>query len=154
MDPNLFHYYAQLTEWTGSTTMYIHDWMNGSHHRMYRNISECKGNIIEWIGHVTKCIGRTTLIFESWSTYHFCFHKPKHIWQWVVNTQVVGLVWAGLATEWIYDAFAGKSSFKCNVFHFTLDSMNSPTSCRHFSMYFQVLSNGTLLEVWQGMGWS
>ena len=26
---------------------------------------------------------------------------------------------AGLGTEWIYDAFAGKSSFTCNVFHFT-----------------------------------
>jgi hypothetical protein len=94
-----------------------------------------------------------TLIFESWSTYYFCLHKPKHIWQWVVNTQVVSLVWAGLGTEWIYDAFAGKSSFKCFILHtFSLNSMNSPTSCWRFSMYFQVLSNGTLLEVLAGYG--
>jgi hypothetical protein len=35
---------------------------------------------------------------------------------------------AGLGTEWIYDAFAGKSSFICITFFFT-NSMNSPTSC-------------------------
>ena len=30
--------------------------------------------------------------------------------------------------------------------------MNSPTSCWHFSMYFQVLTNGTLQEVLAGYG--
>ena len=71
-----------------------------------------------------------TLIFESGYMYYFCSYKPNHIWQWVVNTQVASLVWAGLGTEWIYDAFAGKASFKCFTLHsFSLNSMNSPTSC-------------------------
>ena len=35
---------------------------------------------------------------------------------------------AGLVTEWIYDAFAGKPSYICITFFFT-NSMNSPTSC-------------------------
>ena len=38
----------------------------------------------------------------------FQLHQPSYIWQWVVNTQVARLVWAGLGTEWIYKAFAGK----------------------------------------------
>ena len=58
---------------------------------------------------------------------------------------------AGLVTEWIYDAFAGKPSYICITFFLT-NSMNSPISCWHFSMYFQVLTNGTLLEVLAGHG--
>ena len=70
--------------------------------------------------HCQNCLysGIATFIFESRYKYYFCSHKPDHIWQWVVNTQVASLVWAGLGTEWIYDAFAGKSSFKCFTLHF------------------------------------
>ena len=52
----------------------------------------------------------------------------------------------------IYDAFTGKSSFKCFTLHlFLLDSMNSPTSCWHFSMYFQVIKVAHVACIWTFM---
>ena len=58
---------------------------------------------------------------------------------------------AGLVTEWIYDAFAVWSFF---YILYLLNKLYELTNLvlTLFSMYFQVLSNGTLLEVLAGHG--
>ena len=69
-----------------------------------------------------------TLIFESWSTYYICLHKLNHIWQWVVNTQVISLLWRDLELSGFTMPLLGNlHSYALHTF--SQDFMNSPTSC-------------------------
>jgi hypothetical protein len=90
--------------------------------------------------HCKDCLynGIATFIFESRYKFYLCSHKPDHIWQWVVNTQVTSLLWRDLQLSGFTMPLLG--NHHSNVLHYilSLNSMNSPTSCWHFSMYFQV----------------
>ena len=48
------------------------------------------------------------VVLILWTIMTACAWLPDILFymQWVVNTQVASFVWAGIATEWIYNAFA------------------------------------------------
>ena len=58
-------------------------------------------------------------------------YNPEKLYIVAVGCKHTGYkaLMAGLVTEWIYDAFAGKLTYICINFTGLTNSMNSPTSC-------------------------
>ena len=96
--------------------------------------------------------GIAILVFESWFKYYFQLHKTiSYLAVGCKHTGCKSCYGQGLELGGFTMPLLGIPHSKA-IHFFSLNSMNSPTSCWHFSMYFQVFSYGTLLEVLAGHG--
>ena len=128
------------------------------------HITECTGIMTEWTGHMTnelvtqpnELVTSSNVLInqmycESCGPHITFIHQTKT--HWAVGCKHTGCkscYGQGLGLSGFTMPLLGNHYSK--ALHFTNNSMNSPTSCWRFSMYFQVFSKGTLLEALAGHG--